>query len=228
MGTTGPVRGFPAAALILTLSGAHGVWAAEPPGDRPPLRPLDTEARWGPGKVRALAEEIRRPLPGAWIVPSPDHPVTVTASSFQTWRDRRYVPDNLVDGDYRTAWVENENGTGVGQWVEFSFATPTAGRLHGLVLVPGFARNAGMFANNPRPRALGLSWRCGDMAAEAILRPQDRRGAQAFILPPGWALSPAAPCSLRLTIRGVFPGARFADTSLSEVVLVVAQAAGAD
>lgn len=52
-------------------------------------------------------------------------PSHATASSvYPTWQHITYGPELTYDGNTDTAWVENAQGIGVGEWVEQHFASP--------------------------------------------------------------------------------------------------------
>lgn len=47
----------------------------------------------------------------------------VASSVFPTWRDITYGAENTLDGNTDTAWVENADGIGIGEWVEHHFGS---------------------------------------------------------------------------------------------------------
>lgn len=148
------------------------------------------------------------------------------ASSTQVFRGRRYEPQHVIDRDPRTAWVEHEDGPGVGTWIEIE-ADPTPGsRVFGVLLAGGFARNAVMYRNNPRPKQSLMTLRCGEDGALVInyvLEVADTRRPQLFVLGPNDRIESPGRCRVRLTTLAVHPGERFEDLSVSELRLVVSE-----
>lgn len=47
----------------------------------------------------------------------------VASSTFPTWQNITYDANNSMDGNTDTAWVENADGIGVGEWLEHRFAS---------------------------------------------------------------------------------------------------------
>ncbi|MFI3202563.1 MAG: hypothetical protein R3Y54_13770, partial [Eubacteriales bacterium] len=45
------------------------------------------------------------------------------SSILPTWQHKTYVPNNTLDGDTGTAWVENASGMGIGEWIEYYFSS---------------------------------------------------------------------------------------------------------
>jgi hypothetical protein len=142
--------------------------------------------------------------------------LSVRASSWGTWRDHVYEPANVLDHDPATAWVEGRTGHGLGEWIEIRVA-PSPSRLYGLLIIPGFAKNRGMWNNNNRPRSVEATLSCTPLIYR--LRFADARRPQVFRLPETLTLERG--CTIRLTITRVFKGARFRDTSITEIRVIV-------
>lgn len=45
----------------------------------------------------------------------------VASSTFPDWEYITYGAENTLDGDISTAWVENAEGIGIGEWIEYQF-----------------------------------------------------------------------------------------------------------
>ena len=153
---------------------------------------------------------------------APLNAVHITASSYQTWRDKHYRPQNIFDGDYKTAWVENKKGDGLGEWAAIGFVpTNKVVRLIGVLVVSGFAKNAYMFARNNRPQHLRLESDCADAPTSSLLLElEDRRTPQLFVFPGAVTLAADRPCKLTFTIEAVYRGSHYRDTSLAEARLL--------
>lgn len=126
---------------------------------------------------------------------------------------KSYDPENVGDGRRATAWCEGAKGSGVGEWLEFPLAPGT--RVARVGLVPGYDKDRAIWKANGRVRRIRVSPR-GAAGVEAPLR--DEATMQ-------WIDLPGAPKTeaVRIEILDVFPGARHADTCVSEVQLDLAE-----
>ncbi|OGI37443.1 MAG: hypothetical protein A2140_01830 [Candidatus Muproteobacteria bacterium RBG_16_62_13] len=101
-------------------------------------------------------------------------PISVRASGFLPPQDGHgFNPQNVADGNPKTAWcVSNANG-GRGEWLEIKALRSLAkdaqqpGRiackLQGMVLVPGFSYSQSIYMANNRIRKFRVA-RCGDLS----------------------------------------------------------------
>ncbi len=154
------------------------------------------------------------------------HRGVARASSTQVFRGRRYAPQHVIDRNPRTAWVEHEEGPGVGTWLEIEVDPTESSRLFGVLLAIGFARHPTMYRNNPRPKESLLTLRCGEDGAlvlNYVLEVDDTRRPQLFVLGPNDRIESPGRCRVRLTTLAVYAGERFEDLSLTELRLVVSE-----
>lgn len=117
---------------------------------------------------------------------------------------------NLDDDSPFTAWVEGVEGDGLGESIRFTWGCGEPGwtSTGKLSLLNGYQKSAQPFADNGRDQQLELSV---DGQVRALLDLEDRTGEQNFHVPVSTGEE------VRLTIRKVWPGARFSDTALTEL-----------
>lgn len=93
-----------------------------------------------------------------------------------------YGPNKLIDGDIKSAWVENAKGNGQGEWVSFSFESPV--EIHSIDIYNGYQKPAtekrDPFTRNSSVAAVRIT--CGSKTSEHKLK--NERGAQTINLEP--------------------------------------------
>jgi hypothetical protein len=119
-----------------------------------------------------------------------------------------YRPERAVDGDPKTAWCEGALGPGVGQSLTLSFNPPMA--VTALTILPGYGKSPEVFQANARPRRVRIEAGTAP-AVERELR--DAFESQRLELVAG---PPTA--SVRTTVLSVWPGGRFEDMCISEIL----------
>lgn len=106
-------------------------------------------------------------------------PKKVTASSFLSPSKSGkpdYKPENAVDTDISSAWIEKAKGPGIGEWIKFEFGQ--AIQLDSMNIWPGYQKTADgkrdPFTTNLRPARIRISYKNGNMETQL----EDRRGSQ--------------------------------------------------
>jgi hypothetical protein len=118
-----------------------------------------------------------------------------------------YVPDNVLDGDRRTAWVEGVPGLGLGARLTFRF--PQRVRLTGVRIVNGYAKSTAALLDNAAPRTLLISTDGRSAPVRARL-PHDSR--------PQTTRADFGPTRrVVLEVESAYRGDRFQDLAISEV-----------
>ncbi len=161
--------------------------------------------------------------------------MTLSARASSVLAGGGYEVDGLLDGLAETAWCEGVEGDGVGEWVELSVARPPREaycQVHGLVIVPGYARSQAVWEDNNRVASVSVG-PCGGEAELVALSPSRRHDASATLIelaaaPSGLRLSlaqslitnPSQAC-VRVTLQSVEAGARHQDTCLSELAALI-------
>ena len=120
-----------------------------------------------------------------------------------------YKPENLLDGDIATAWVEGANSSGTGEWLEFKFAEPV--EIHSIDIYNGYQKPATSkrdpFKVNQSVARLRISF-AGKTSEHAI---KDERGGQTI------ELDGTVTSSLKLEILAVHESKGDPDCCVSEV-----------
>ena len=92
-----------------------------------------------------------------------------------------YKPENLLDANPSTAWIESAVGKGIGEWVEFSFDNPV--ELHSIEIWNGYqkapGKNRDPFMNNLCPAIIRID--AGGIFFTHEL--EQKRGSQDISLP---------------------------------------------
>ena len=123
-----------------------------------------------------------------------------------------YIPDNLLDGDPRTAWVEGDK-TGLGLPARLTFSLPHRVDLRRIRIVNGYAKDTAHLLDNAAARTIEIV--TGAQTVRHTLtrsrRPQ--------------SVSAAFGRTRQVVIRILsgYPGARFDDLAVSEVAFFAKQ-----
>ena len=120
-----------------------------------------------------------------------------------------YGPDNTLDGDLATAWNDGAPGSGVGERLTFAFDEPV--ELVSLEIVNGYAKSADLYAANARVREARIVTDevTTDVELLDIISPQTIDG------PFGTT------GSVTIEVLSVYPGNRYEDLAISEIVFWV-------
>ena len=70
-----------------------------------------------------------------------------------------YDPENAIDGDYRTAWVEGTDGAGIGSWIELDF--DGVHKINGIEISNGYKKEEGLYHRNLRIKKSAFMIRTG-------------------------------------------------------------------
>jgi ketosteroid isomerase-like protein len=188
----------------------HGEKAPEPS-----KAVVASEASGAPALEPALAVPTVVEIPQSTLAAqcsSSDKPIKLPGDQKIT-----YDASAILDGNLATAWAEGKKGDGVGEWIELRLTA--AEPLDHLTVWNGYQkvlqdRLGDRFVINQRVREFQVQ--AGD-AEPFTVTLEDKRAAQEV------SLGGVRADRVRLTIRSVY-GARFADTTLSEVRVFVRSA----
>jgi len=118
----------------------------------------------------------------------------------------RYDTDMMNDGLLDTMWCESNEGTGVGEWVEFDFGGSRG--LSQLVLVNGNAYSFSISMKSNRAKSATLTYSDGT-SQDITLRPS--------MIEQVIELGSHTTSSVRLTFTDVVTGSEFNDLCVSEI-----------
>jgi hypothetical protein len=211
-----------ASALLLAGPAAPDTVDLQPVhGDEPGVASAGVDR----ARFAELTHALRARYPDLEVAPAAS--VRAIASSHGTWRGKKYLPSNVLDRDFRTAWVEGRDGHGVGEWIALVHQAHSQVTLRGLLILAGFAKNRTTYSRNSRPRRLCVDIQCANEGGHPTLHTyrlhlDDARRPQAFLFDPPVRSSGQA-CTLRVTVEAVYPGTHYRDTSVAELCLLLSR-----
>jgi hypothetical protein len=86
--------------------------------------------------------------------------VTATASSTrEPLRGISYAPQNALDGQLGSAWLEGATGPGIGEWIRCDFDREI--KLRRLLIAPGYFKSSQIWSRNNRVASATLSFSDG-------------------------------------------------------------------
>jgi len=141
-----------------------------------------------------------------------------TASSHLPPQGRnRYDAKRIDDGLVNTAWVEGRPGHGIGETVTYTFTPALFGErekinFSGFYVINGYCKNPKTWRENSRVKRVLISYN-NQPLCEAILH--DSMNVQFIHLKTVW-LRPGD--IVTVTILAVYPGDKYQDTAISEMV----------
>jgi hypothetical protein len=135
-------------------------------------------------------------------------PAGVTASSHYPEEDgATYDADHVTDGKLGTAWVEGDQGGGLGAWVELDLGGTKT--VRSVKIWGGMEYSHDYWARGNRPKDVEVSF--SDGSKQTFTLTDDMKG-QEFVLPAAKSTS-----VVRVKIRSIYDGTTWLDTAISEV-----------
>src|SRR5262245_39788428 len=118
-----------------------------------------------------------------------------------------YGPDNLLDGNDATAWVEGSSGQSVDDYLVLEFDALQS--VNGLTIRNGYDKNSDIYGKNSRVQDVELRFSTGDRL-ETTLKddPAPQHVALSRPIQAKW---------VQLIVRSVYPGWKYSDTAFNEV-----------
>jgi len=132
---------------------------------------------------------------------------SVSASSVLDLK-QAYSPVNLIDGKTEFGWAEGNAGSGVAEWVQFSFEENVS--ITKFKLWNGYQRSESHYLNNTRAHEISLVGSNGKVQRFSL---PDKQEPHTFVLD-----EPLSGKEFKLKIEGVYPGKKYTDLVLSEIV----------
>ena len=125
-----------------------------------------------------------------------------------------YKASNAADFNHMTAWVEGAEGTGKGEFIEYTF-TGSSPRITTVKILNGYCKNQQTWEQNGRVKSLKMY---NNDIPVLTLELEDSRTLQCFNIGTFGEHNPNAPdWKLRFEILDVYPGSKFEDTAISEL-----------
>ncbi|MBN9070293.1 MAG: caspase family protein [Rhizobiales bacterium] len=134
------------------------------------------------------------------------------SSVLKSQKNNHYTPGMMFDGSRDTAWVEGEGGNGIGETITLHFDRPRL--LAGFEIINGYDKDLKIWTANARVKDVELTMRDGRRLDVTLA---DVRGTSRVDLS-----RPVRSDFLQLRIKGVYPGAKYKDTAVSELYPVFA------
>ena len=125
-----------------------------------------------------------------------------------------YKISNADDFDHTTAWVEGTEGTGKGEFLEYTFAG-NCPRITTVKILNGYCKNQKTWEQNGRVKTLKMYY---NNLPVLKLELEDSPTLQCFNVGTFGEHNPNAPdWKLRFEILEVYPGSKFEDIAISEL-----------
>jgi hypothetical protein len=131
---------------------------------------------------------------------------------------KEYPAQNIADLSRETAWVAGKNG-GIGETITLTLTKPV--HVDQIGIIPGYTKSKTLYFANNRIKELEVSVN-GDQPVTASLpdeyisfMPGSKKGYQLIDL----GQYPGAAKTITLKVKQVYPGSKYNDTCISEVLL---------
>ena len=170
----------------------------------------------------ALWAVVSLSLAAAWTptlgLAAPIQPTGTSSSSAYPPADGvSYDAKHVADGKASTAWVEGDEGSGMGSWVQVD--VPAGSEVASLKIWGGMWYSTDQWERSNRPKQLEAEF--SDGSTQMIDLP-DSQAMVAFSLP-----KPVKTDFVKLKVKGIHSGSTWPDTAISEVQLFDTQPGGA-
>ncbi len=145
---------------------------------------------------------------------------TVSGSSNLLDKNDSYIPKKAHDFNFTTAWVEGKNDLGINEYLDYVFdLTNHAPKREGfgvdeLVIFNGYWKNDALWSENGRVKKLEMAI---DGKPTMIVELADVKKIQTVEFPL-ILLKGGEKKVLRFTIKDVYPGSKYKDTAISELL----------
>ena len=142
---------------------------------------------------------------GDWI---PSRQMRAEASSvLAPSKVATYIPENVIDGNTSTCWVEGAAGHGIKEWIQIHLPRPMT--VTKISILNGYNKPGGSFKKNSRVKRATILLSEEDINHTITLK--DSQKFQTFSFPP------TLTNYVMLFIESVYPGDKWTDTCISEI-----------
>ncbi len=146
--------------------------------------------------------------------------VSANASSYKVENgrkeDRYYYPDNVLDGDYNTAWVEAADGLGEGEWISLELEGEQ--EVSGVNIENGYKKfidgKSDDYLYNCNARAKTIRVEFSDGTYEDFELTDDFYAINQIMFS-----YPRVTNYIKITILDAYAGSKYEDTCISEISL---------
>ena len=151
---------------------------------------------------------------------------SISASSYLKSNSKtiNYLPENIHDFSFETAWVEGVKGYGIGEYLTYYFKQ-TAPRITHIIIANGYVKSEKAYRENSRVKKLKMYI---DNKPFAILNLEDSRREQIFKFEPIGKERPAQNANwdeldkmpkwtLKFEILEIYKGDKYDDVAISEI-----------
>ncbi|MEK8217027.1 NADase-type glycan-binding domain-containing protein [Paenibacillus sp. FSL L8-0463] len=140
---------------------------------------------------------------------------------------KEYEITNMFDGKLNTAWVEGAKGTGIGETITLELKPGTY--VDGVRIINGYMKSKESYENNARIKTIRLSYLMGNSEwitedVDLADLPFDSKKAadqnSIYLLSQQIGQIGQEVSKIKLTILSTYPGKKFADTCVSELIVL--------
>ncbi|MBQ6630973.1 MAG: discoidin domain-containing protein [Romboutsia sp.] len=131
----------------------------------------------------------------------------VHASSHLIKKSKNYKPENAIDNNISTAWIEGLSDDGIGQFIEFS--SKNTFRVDKIDIINGFSKSEDLYMKNNRVKKITLEFSDGKKQVHELL---DNNMDYQTIDVGGVNTN-----SVKVIIEEVYKGNKYSDTCISEI-----------
>jgi hypothetical protein len=144
---------------------------------------------------------------------------TKASSHLKPQGQNRYEVRNIDDFRVNTAWIEGVQGYGIGETITYTFTRKNFKEAHlekinfnGFFVINGYCKDKTTWKENSRVKKIRIEHN-NKLRCEAILH--DSMNVQEINLSTVW-LRPGD--TIKVTILAVYPGDKYQDTAISELM----------
>ncbi|MBT1516100.1 caspase family protein [Bradyrhizobium sp. SRL28] len=188
-----------------TLGGR--IYLAGQPGAGRVEQPATKLANVAPEPARAVRPS-RPGVPGESCVRN-GYETYCVSSVLKSQFGNSYGPENLFKGPASSAWVEGQQGNGVGEWITVEFEGLRT--VRSIVVRNGYQKSNDIFGKNNRVRHLRAVFSQGETQTLTL---QDRSGSESLTLP-----KPVKAYWVKFIIDDVWAGNKYTDTAITKLVV---------
>lgn len=131
----------------------------------------------------------------------------IDASSYLIQKSRYYNPENAIDNDTSTAWIEDLEGDGIGEFIQFS--SENTFKVDKIDIINGFTKSQDLYIKNNRVKKVTLEFSDGTKQVHKL---RDNNMDYQTIDVGGVNTN-----SVKVIIDEVYKGSKYSDTCISEI-----------